>query len=1130
MDDAEWHHQAVTSGEEGRMRSAMQVFCDSFTVNLLAGLSDADPVSAIDRIISGTAPPPGAIASPQLRSLLFSTFNTYDVSGSRSLRAGADAVRFFSDFADAFADALARIGPEVAAKAITSPNESWEERSRSDAAGQIIVQLAARFRAGFQSNPGVWARRCFEFIDSTFDGRGLRYAEVQAALAGTRVQSFLQLLSSATLTAEEYARLGTPVSCPLPLSFAGSVPRGRRGSFSTDSVCSPLAGDVALPPPPPLTLDVADAACALHGEEKKRLGTMCCIYYVVYFALLITVLLMQMGVSETHHLHVLLHDHLVVAEFAPSRSLPSVRSFDDIWGWLHEVWAPFLFRDIPNLRAGMYNVVVATPFLRQQRRRVDTGCKEPVNIAVYNAFANDSCFDMDSFSSTAFTGAASNLTFSPVHFRRPYHTPGPDGDDFMVAFPLSEGSFASPGDPNSRVVRTVAEAQAALRALQEDRWLSYQTAYLEVYAMLYNPNLDVLGHTKVVFAVTPGGGVLPLATASDPYGGSHGGSSIMVRRAHLYGKDADTARLVLEVAVVVLTAVELLVEGVRAVRETRKAASWLGYLSSTPWSTFQLIYFSIFFSTVGLYASSIPRLPSVADGGVLLDGASHDGGDPIYPTAVTLGGICMILAVLRVVRYLGCVSTSFSMVHRAVELAIWPLVPFLVLLMLAVVTYAIVGYYFFGHGIRSFSTMAASVQTVIQYVIHGELYDLLDHPMADESYGVFPPIFFWSFVLVMVLLLGNLFLAILVSTYDCVLDTMVREQREHLDVPSTGRLWSRRSISYHWSNHPSTILRRWVRGGWVLPVARRHPIKSLASAEVVGGTNLRITLTICRLQAVEGCSSICFVLPRDMLRCFDNPLDPSATTSEGCAMLTRCQGGYEPKRCPRANWCVFVREWWMEPQYLADWRQSGSLWMAADEGGTFAAGKLEVRRRVMWYEAHERGMDYTMEGSATTVSTIFIPFRVGVHHPRSLHIESKVTELLVARADWMYQTLVFEFPDVVSPASPHPHHRTLPVQGLYRTTSSLFSPPTSDRAVLAVGDQHVPAYVPCGARERFTDTEVLREFAKYPNCRSYVEDMVVGRFGVSESAPPGTTLTKTAPPTRSASDYPLRTPHSLHLP
>eukprot|EP01065_Artemidia_motanka_P053344 TRINITY_DN9878_c0_g4_i1.p1 TRINITY_DN9878_c0_g4~~TRINITY_DN9878_c0_g4_i1.p1 ORF type:complete len:995 (+),score=280.51 TRINITY_DN9878_c0_g4_i1:55-3039(+) len=971
------------------------------------------------------------------------------------------------------------------------------------------------------------------------------------------------------------------------VAFAGPSPRFARSQYSplrastakpapSDNSSEQRPGGVLLEPAV-ITIDIVDASSALHRESRRRTELLACCWCVVYFVLLIAVVLLQMATPATHSLHRAVSEQLFEAEFATDRKLRDVRSLADVWSWLDAVWAPSLFGQIDGSGApfGSRNALAASPAIRHRRLRTEQ-CDSALPTA-------GQCYDADSFSSDTAVGAAQYPAVSWPGFM---DAAAGSGEDFVAVFPPSawaqhtQWPATVTGHLRSGTVSSLNDTLDGLRRLRDDGWLGDGTAFVTAHCAVYNADSDTLAVVQIVFATTAAGRVIPAATADDPYAGSHWGTRVVVRRATLYdwGRSEDIARLVLECIVLAMVAAEMVREVVAVVSAVRQSHAPVVHLLSAGvggWTCFVVLHRAVLCSCLVVYAVMAANMPAPRDDpdGRRLATLDQSGtSDDLYSAWVPLAAASVALAVVRLVRYMRSLAAQFHLFVRTLEILLSRLLPFLVLFLSAVFAYATAGWYVFGDGTRDYATFAASLQTVLGHAIIGaDVGGIVWDPLLGTLGPAFPLVFFWTFAMVCIFLLVNVFVALLVGAHEAAWHERSGQHRG--EPPRGDSCWQ--SLTRNVLNHPSDMLRDLRRSRWTLPVSRSYPLSAAASAEVVSGSSLRVilTLTSADLERAALATGFVFVLPPHLAAAFgDNTQD----SIEGRCLFTRCESGYEPRRYQATDWCVLGPHWWMDEPVLADWRENGEagvMWTAEQHGSctdpsASRASAEELVLRQQWYEMCSVADWDALEACRPYQDTVSLPFSMASRHSRVLRISTApLGELLADRPEgWARQSLVFEFVNVVSsewvsrtastnavtcvslqsppgpasltgrsqsatsaeiPAAEDDGHRVLGVQ-----------PPCiasgrdggAHKVVVAVGDVDMPPYVPAGMRERIRGDTLLQGLRPGSGFREFVEDFLIMQFGVADDPPEEASPLPPARMERGVRPPPLRRPREPTTP
>eukprot|EP01060_Flectonema_neradi_P032500 TRINITY_DN517_c0_g2_i1.p1 TRINITY_DN517_c0_g2~~TRINITY_DN517_c0_g2_i1.p1 ORF type:complete len:1100 (+),score=165.31 TRINITY_DN517_c0_g2_i1:46-3345(+) len=1075
-------------------------YIDTLVASLVEKAAEQhDPLTAITNILTGDyMQVTESISSDELRTLLFEAYNAYDSGNNRALK-GSVLQQFLTDFITTFANYLG--GLEIPAV----QHESWEDRSRWDAAKLDLLLRANRLKVGFEQDPERWLTSWVSFLDTTGDGKGIRYAEIQAAFAGARTPEWLAEINKCCSLTEG------PITTPIPPQSRPNIRQKRDQPTTKDAGRWLTSGQTSYTPraksspghhssySSEMTLDIADAASFLAIQEKQRFGFCLFIYYVLYFIIIATMFGLYVDAERTSSLQLSLRAALTQKEFLPNRRLEHVQTISEINTYITNVWIPYMHY------ANEIGILATTPQLRQRLKRIATSCEEEVRIASFNRSLGNPCFEGDEFLSGEFKGVTD--TYTATDYRGTYKTPVVNADslqnrDFLVRF-TAFSTQISPTPPNTLSVPingTVSEAQTDYGVLATDEFMSYQMAFVELTAAMYTNDEDVYANTRIVFAMTESGLVEPFSGRDGYYGHYHHGSTIETRRVVNRDTDhePDNARLSFEIMFAVFSLTEIIYEiysYVQSYRHTRTVVA--ARLVGSYWSVFRLILFSTIITITVLHLTL--EYPSTGSTETL-DNASDIADGHQYVALLCLGAILLMLSAIRVLSTVGVLSKFLETIVKVVGLALPSLFMFCLLFMVCVFVFAYIGHYCFGHGSPNFSTMARSMEQVLPAIILSLDYGSFNNPLSDPSQGVIAPLYYWFAIIVIGVLLATTMVSIFVSVYEAAVYSFNLQKKSELDVPQVGRVWSREALSSY-SSFPSTLLKYWKKNGWVTPVSR-HKLTALCSAEIVENTSLRIMISTSAPSGRDELFSsrgIVFLLPPELLR--NSPRNKANRTQlvKRCSLFTRCQAGLEPKNYNIRDWVQYAPEWWMHEGYQNDFSVGGTSWKALEAGIEVHASPDEIHRRSAWLTAKQNGSEAEACSADHFTSTTYVPYVTGTYRSRLLRIEKPLRELLQNGPKWEHESVVFEFPDVVSsqwPCSSVEHRGTtsLPVKGVYKTHAT-----TGPLLVVVIGDQPHPNYIATG-NERFTAAQIMN--IKGTTIKRYADQMIVGRFGISNNRTP----------------------------
>ena len=1059
----------------------------------------SDPLVAISNILVGDyMHATRSVASDELRTLLFDSYNAYDIDNRRALK-GVAVEQFLTDFIQSFAAYLGSL--EIPAV----QHESWEDRSRWDATKLDLLLRANRLKVGFEQDPDRWLSNWISFLDTTGDGKGIRYAEIQAAFAGSRTPEWLAEINKCNSLTEG------PISTPIPQLNKSLVDvRSTRREQPVDPKASKwlTSGKTSYTPrskssprhttrySSEMTLDIADAASSLVLQEKQRFGCCLFIYFFLYFIVVSVMFGLYVDVERSSSLQSSVKASLVQKEFISNRRLTDVTTIDDLNLYIRNVWLPAMhyFNSV--------GMVATTPQIRQRIKQQVTNCVEEVRIVAYGRGDNRSCFDKSTYRSTQFSGTTG--TYIPTDYRGTYKTPvvNPvvaENRDFLIRLTVFPANI-SPVPVNSQSIAltgTVAVAQQGYTTLSSDGWIGYQMAFVELTAALYSNDEDVFTNSRIVFVMTDSGGIISYAGISDGFGQDHKGSIIETKRVNRHDSDheSDNARLSFEITFAVFTAAEIVYEIYCYVQSYRHTKSVIvARLTSSPSGLFALFFNSIVITVISLYL--LLQYPSTTSTQTL-DNGSDIADIYQYTALLCLGAILVVLSAVRILSSVGVLSKTLGTVIEVVSATLPSLLMFCFLFIVCVVVFAFIGHYCFGHGASEYSTVGDAIGQVLPAIIQSLDYSIINNPVADPSQGVIAPLYYWFAVIVIGVLLLTTMVSIFVAVYDATLYSFNLRRKLELDVPQTGRFWSRRAIQFTYSSYPSTLLKFWKKSGWITPVTR-HKVQASCSVEIVEDSSLRIMISTSDSggrSELFNSRGIIFLLPPELLA--NNPRNTNRTQMvKRCSLFTRCQAGLEPKNYNIRDWVQYSPEWWMRDEYLQDFAIGGDHWKKVESGVELMSSPEEQHRRAAWLSSKNSGSEAEACSAEHFTSTTYVPYATGTYRSRILKITQPLRELLHNGPKWEHESIVFEFPDVVSSQWPNTHietrgTRSLPVKGVFKTYST-----SGSMLVVVIGDQPSPSYIATG-NERFTAAQIMD--IKGKDIKRYIDQMIVGRFGISSN-------------------------------
>eukprot|EP00667_Euglena_gracilis_P000926 EG_transcript_926 len=292
-------------------------------------------------------------------------------------------------------------------------------------------------------------------------------------------------------------------------------------------------------------------------------------------------------------------------------------------------------------------------------------------------------------------------------------------------------------------------AAQAVRDLTNDGWANASTAYIRFGFDAYNWNFRYVGQLRVAFDMQPTGYVVPLG---DQWG--HPDSALQVQRLSYYWTGLDGFRLACEILFLIVTAFLML-------WVWRKAYHNRGSWRSHFWK-FWTIYDWILMAWVLL--TLIMR-------GIMLSSKGSADSPPFEDPTTTISGamgvsmLGIVLICFRGLKFLRGPALTRGLYHT-LGAALPVVVLYLLVIGLVVLGYTIAGLYYFGWLFPQFYTFGnALVSTMFIGLGDWSLYGPLTSAISDGKTSFFAGFWFWTYILIMCFLLLNMFLAIMVHSF-----------------------------------------------------------------------------------------------------------------------------------------------------------------------------------------------------------------------------------------------------------------------------------------------------------------------------------------------------------------------------
>lgn len=305
-------------------------------------------------------------------------------------------------------------------------------------------------------------------------------------------------------------------------------------------------------------------------------------------------------------------------------------------------------------------------------------------------------------------------------------------------------------------------AREALAKLRGDRYLDLATRALIVDVTVYNAYLQLFN-------------IVQLVVEFPATGGSFVQFSDVVLHPFRYSS-TDLGRIVLECLLVAYVAVrwKSMLQGMY------RRGGVFAFLRGSVWNAITCLYLLVFTAVIAFRLYLIDQAYGTLSGHVAsaIDSASLDA----IPNFQSLARLCYAESVLSSVnaafvwlKLLQYTQVSkrmcllLRMLHRAAMDLFWFFVYFIV----CICAFAQIGFLLFGLSVRQFRSLGVSTLTLLQSVA-GDL----DYDAMADAHHVLGPLFYIAFYLLLLLILLNVFLAILNDAY---LQTISEQEEEDDD-------------------------------------------------------------------------------------------------------------------------------------------------------------------------------------------------------------------------------------------------------------------------------------------------------------------------------------------------------------
>eukprot|EP01079_Euglenida_sp_SAG-EU17-18_P006302 gene6302-1124_t len=491
--------------------------------------------------------------------------------------------------------------------------------------------------------------------------------------------------------------------------------------------------------PANLQIDLATATTALTQDSVQHGGVMAFFGFLAYFMLFIVIILLQQVVREqytfdmsftTPFLGNLEQPLISLGLPLPAISSAMSLSLQELFMGYNKVCTPDMICVAVALM--MLDLIASTPFIQVYRFETENCAGWQTHLTCLRQMVP----------TTAPYGGPSGDLFQAFD-------PSADADDekfYKFSFRINEASPFSnkhyhdlpaqelPGSPYWNI-SSADDAVSAVQQLRQNSMIDENTAAVTTTTLFYNANLNLMGTLKVVFAISP--------TTQIP---------------------SDWARLVAEVFFILMTFGFLGKEIMDMIEASSDGGSIFSYFKDVT-ELFDLFFVILVLVSIGLYATVLASLPYDLEDMWILPDDHYDVSFRIWGYYFFMNGIVLIIFTFRILKY-ARFNARLAFLANTLVKAFPDLVNFGILFTLLVIGYSLCGFYFFGHAVDGFAKFDRSIQWMMQTVLDPDDYYELVGPDKDQSAGLFPTIFVWSFFIVVFFVMVNMFLAIVMTHYE----------------------------------------------------------------------------------------------------------------------------------------------------------------------------------------------------------------------------------------------------------------------------------------------------------------------------------------------------------------------------
>ncbi|KAL4147029.1 hypothetical protein PRNP1_010785 [Phytophthora ramorum] len=305
-------------------------------------------------------------------------------------------------------------------------------------------------------------------------------------------------------------------------------------------------------------------------------------------------------------------------------------------------------------------------------------------------------------------------------------------------------------------------ARKTLAKLKVDRYLDLPTRALVVDFTVFNAYLQLFNIVEIVVEFPASGGAF--VQLSDE-----------VLRLFRYSS-SSTARIVLEGFLVFY----ILIQWWRMLKDMYRDGV-KGFVAASPWNALTAVHLVVFAAAIAVrlytidlaYGTMSGKAAKVITSATLEEIPNFQGLATVLYAESAIESINAAVIWLKLLQYT-TVSKRMSLLLRMLGRAARDLAWFFVCFLVCICAFAQIGLLLFGLDVRGFSSLGSAIVTLLQAVA-GEL----DYLGMTDSHRVAGPLFYILYYLILLLILVNVFLAILNDAY---MQTITEQEEEDEEI------------------------------------------------------------------------------------------------------------------------------------------------------------------------------------------------------------------------------------------------------------------------------------------------------------------------------------------------------------